>query len=50
MSVPEPLAGGELDAAITREVAVSTLRLGGGPEKSSSFHNGCVVMTLMQGA
>jgi uncharacterized protein YbcI len=40
-----------LNAAITREVVrIHTAALGRGPGKSSSFHNGRVIVTLMQGA
>jgi uncharacterized protein YbcI len=45
----ERLAGGELNAAITREVVrILTASLGRGPKKASSFHNGSVVVTLME--
>jgi uncharacterized protein YbcI len=44
-----PLAGGELNAALTREVVrIHTANLGRGPNKSFSFHNGNVVVTILQ--
>lgn len=43
------LSGGELNAALTREVVrIYTANLGRGPNKSFSFHNGNVVVTVMQ--
>jgi uncharacterized protein YbcI len=44
-----PLSGGELNAALTREVVrIHTASLGRGPNKSFSFHNGNVVVTILQ--
>lgn len=44
-----PLTGGELNAALTREVVrIHTANLGRGPNKSFSFHNGNVVVTVLQ--
>lgn len=49
MAAPNPLAGGELNAALTREVVrIHTANLGRGPNKSFSFHNGNVVVTILQ--
>jgi uncharacterized protein YbcI len=43
------LSGGELNAALTREVVrIHTASLGRGPNKSFSFHNGNVVVTVLQ--
>jgi uncharacterized protein YbcI len=43
------LAGGELNAALTREVVrIHTANLGRGPNKSFTFHNGNVVVTVLQ--
>lgn len=43
------LSGGELNAALTREVVrIHTANLGRGPNKSFSFHNGNVVVTILQ--
>lgn len=43
------LSGGELNAALTREVVrIHTAVLGRGPNKSFSFHNGNVVVTVLQ--
>jgi uncharacterized protein YbcI len=43
------LSGGELNAALTREVVrIHTARLGRGPNKSFTFHNGNVVVTVLQ--
>ncbi len=45
----EQLSGGELNAALTREVVrIHTASLGRGPNKSFSFHNGNVVVTILQ--
>lgn len=45
----ERLSGGELNAALTREVVrIHTASLGRGPNKSFSFHNGNVVVTILQ--
>jgi len=44
-----PLSGGELNAALTREVVrIHTASLGRGPNKSFSFHNGNIVVTILQ--
>jgi uncharacterized protein YbcI len=43
-----PLNGGELNAAITRElVRIHTAAIGRGPRKSYSFHNGDTLITVM---
>ena len=48
-STTERLSGGELNAALTREVVrIHTANLGRGPNKSFSFHNGNVVVTVLQ--
>lgn len=48
MPASDSLAGGELNAALTREVVrIHTANLGRGPNKSFSFHNGNVVVTVM---
>lgn len=45
---PESLTGGELNAAITREVVrIHTASLGRGPRKSFSFYNGNVVVSVL---
>lgn len=45
----EQLSGGELNAALTREVVrIHTANLGRGPNKSFSFYNGNVVVTILQ--
>lgn len=45
----ERLRGGELNAALTREVVrIHTANLGRGPNKSFTFHNGNVVVTVLQ--
>lgn len=42
------LSGGELNAAITRElVRIHTAAIGRGPRKSYSFHNGDTLVTVM---
>lgn len=42
------LSGGELNAAITREVVrIHTAAIGRGPRKSYSFHNGDTLVTVM---
>jgi uncharacterized protein YbcI len=42
------LSGGELNAAITRElVRIHTAAIGRGPRKSYSFHNGDTLITVM---
>lgn len=44
----ERLSGGELNAAITREVVrIHTAAIGRGPRKSYSFHNGDTVVTVL---
>jgi len=44
------LSGGELNAAITRElVRIHTAAIGRGPRKSYSFHNGDTLITVMLG-
>src|SRR5260221_1525862 len=49
MAESNPLSGGELNAALTREVVrIHTANLGRGPNKSFSFHNGNVVITILQ--
>jgi uncharacterized protein YbcI len=54
MSVENPseasgmLSGGELNAAVTREVVrIHTAAIGRGPKKSYSFHNGDTLITVM---
>lgn len=45
----EPLSGGELNAAITREVIrVQNESHGRGPKKAFSFHNGTVLITVLE--
>jgi len=45
-----PLNGGELNAAITRElVRIHTAAIGRGPRKSYSFHSGDTLITIMLG-
>jgi uncharacterized protein YbcI len=45
-----PLSGGELNAAITRElVRIHTAAIGRGPRKSYSFHSGDTLVTVMLG-
>jgi uncharacterized protein YbcI len=42
------LTGGELNAAITREVVrIHTAAIGRGPKKSYSFHNGDTLVTIL---
>ncbi len=42
------LRGGELNAAVTREVVrIHTAAIGRGPRKSYSFHNGDTLVTVM---
>lgn len=42
------LAGGELNAAVTREVVrIHTAAIGRGPKKSYSFHNGDTLITVL---
>lgn len=44
------LSGGELNAAITRElVRIHTSAIGRGPRKSYSFHSGDTLITVMLG-
>lgn len=44
----QQLVGGELNAALTREVVrIHVENLGRGPKKSSTFHYGNVVVTVM---
>jgi uncharacterized protein YbcI len=46
----KPLSGGELNAAITREVIrLQSENHGRGPKKAFSFHNGNVVVTVLEG-
>lgn len=43
-----PLSGGELNAAVTREVVkIHTAAIGRGPRKSYSFHNGDTLVTVL---
>jgi uncharacterized protein YbcI len=43
-----PLTGGELNAAVTREVVrIHTAAIGRGPRKSYSFHNGDTLVTVL---
>jgi uncharacterized protein YbcI len=45
-----PLSGGELNAAITRElIRIHTAAIGRGPRKSYSFHSGDTLITVMLG-
>lgn len=47
-SAAEQLSGGELNAAITREVVrIHTAAIGRGPKKSYSFHNGDTLVTIL---
>ncbi len=42
------LSGGELNAAVTREIVrIHTAAIGRGPKKSYSFHNGDTLITVM---
>jgi uncharacterized protein YbcI len=51
MGQSERLRGGELNAAVTREVVrIHTANLGRGPKKSFSFHNGNILITVMHEA
>lgn len=44
----ELLSGGELNAAVTREVVrIHTAAIGRGPRKSYSFHNGDTLVTVL---
>ena len=45
----EPLSGGELNAAVTREVVrIHSESHGRGPKKAFSFHNGNVLVTILE--
>lgn len=45
-----PLSGGELNAAVTRElVRIHTAAIGRGPRKSYSFHSSDTLITVMLG-
>jgi uncharacterized protein YbcI len=45
----QPLRGGELNAAVTREVIrVQSESQGRGPKKAFSFHNGNVLITVLE--
>jgi len=49
MSKSQHVRGGELNAALTREVVrIHTANLGRGPRKSFSLHHGNVVVTVME--
>jgi len=49
MPDPQPLSGGELNAAVTREVIrVQNESHGRGPKKAFSFHNGNVLVTILE--
>jgi uncharacterized protein YbcI len=49
MSESQHVSGGELNAALTREVVrIHTANLGRGPRKSFSFYQGNVVVTVME--
>ncbi len=49
MSESEPLRGGELNAAVTREVIrIQSESHGRGPKKAFSFHNGNVLITVLE--
>lgn len=49
MSDAEPLSGGELNAAVTREVIrIQNESHGRGPRKAFSFHNGNVLITVLE--
>ncbi|HEU4736812.1 MAG TPA: Na-translocating system protein MpsC family protein [Solirubrobacterales bacterium] len=46
--VGEQLTGGELNAAVTREVVrIHTAAIGRGPKKSYSFHSGDTLVTVL---
>jgi uncharacterized protein YbcI len=46
----DALSGGELNAAVTRElVRIHTAAIGRGPRKSYSFHSGDTLITVMLG-
>ena len=45
----QPLSGGELNAAVTREVIrIQNESHGRGPKKAYSFHNGNVLVTILE--
>src|SRR3954451_8912857 len=45
----QPLRGGELNAAVTREVIrIQSESHGRGPKKAFSFHNGNVLVTILE--
>jgi uncharacterized protein YbcI len=45
---PQPLRGGELNAAVTSAlVGIHNEHLGRGPKSASTFHHGNVIVTLM---
>ena len=45
----QPLSGGELNAAVTREVIrIQNESHGRGPKKAFSFHNGNVLVTVLE--
>lgn len=49
MPETQPLSGGELNAAVTREVIrVQNESHGRGPKKAFSFHNGNVLITVLE--
>src|SRR4051794_22086109 len=51
LSMPDsqPLRGGELNAAVTREVIrIQSESHGRGPKKAFSFHNGNVLVTILE--
>jgi len=49
MSDSEPLSGGELNAAVTREVIrIQSESHGRGPKKAFSFHNGNLLITVLE--
>jgi uncharacterized protein YbcI len=49
MSDSQPLRGGELNAAVTREVIrIQSESHGRGPKKAFSFHNGNVLVTILE--
>jgi uncharacterized protein YbcI len=50
MPEPQPLTGGELNAAVTSAlVGIHTEYHGRGPTSASTFHHGNVLVTLMHG-
>jgi uncharacterized protein YbcI len=49
MPDPQPLSGGELNAAVTREVIrIQSKSHGRGPKKAFSFYNGNVLITVLE--